>query len=166
MRPPTEAASSLWRGFSFDLDFLEHLLKCFDLVPRFFVSRCLLCVFQCVDLGLLADSSAARHRIELVVRESACFNFLGIHDRLLLVRRSDHPLVPCAWRVGSGSADYRDPGHGSKQATPKIKLGHQGSKQASTGPPKRTYCEPRTNSVRYSLITGPPSVCPTSESPP
>jgi hypothetical protein len=33
---------SLWRGFSFDLDFLEDLLKCFHPVPLYFVFRLLL----------------------------------------------------------------------------------------------------------------------------
>jgi hypothetical protein len=32
---------SSWRGFSFGLDFLQHLLKCLYLVPRFFVFRLL-----------------------------------------------------------------------------------------------------------------------------
>ena len=26
-----------WRGFSFDLDFLQHLLKCLDLIPLLLV---------------------------------------------------------------------------------------------------------------------------------
>src|ERR1700681_1453886 len=35
-------------------------------------------------------------------------------------------------RLGAGWLTYRDPGHASKQATAKIKLGHKGLKQANT----------------------------------
>src|SRR5882757_3063067 len=37
-------------------------------------------------------------------------------------------------RLGAGWMAYRDPGHASKQATAKIKLGHEGLKQAGTRP--------------------------------
>jgi len=59
------------------------------------------------------------------------------------------------WNNGSGG---RFPAHfenkfltNPNQATPDFKTGHQGSKQASTGSPKRTYCERRTNSVHCPL---------------
>src|SRR5258708_29411548 len=61
------------------------------------------------------------------------FDEIG-HCYLLLFDGRDHPVVYAGGRLGAGWMAYRAPGHASKLATAKIKLGHEGLKQAGTRP--------------------------------